>query len=141
MLLHLMSPQGALPAEADQIIKHSNRKHQTLQSAGAKGRQATIAQKGGDKNSDEPDLGQVLHGHGRRRGAEEPLQIPGASARLSASSGGGAAGSAAPAADGGGGCCLAALGVSTTAAGDEGRWPLSRCSCSSCCWRRTWGGL
>ena len=76
MLLHLMSPQGALPAEADQIIKHSNRKHQALQSAGAKGRQATIAQKGGDKNSDEPDLGQVLHGHGRRRGAEEPLQIP-----------------------------------------------------------------
>ena len=54
---------------------------------------------------------------------------------------GGAAGSAAPAADGGGSFCLAALGVSATAAGDEGRWPLSRCSCSSCCWRRTWGGL
>ena len=64
--------------------------------------------------------------------------LEGASGRLSASFGGGAAGSAAPA---GGGFCLEALGVSATAAGDEGRWPLSRCSCSSCCWRRTWGGL
>jgi len=65
--------------------------------------------------------------------------LEGASGRLSASFGGGAAGSAAPA---GGGFCLEALGVSATAAGDEGRWPLSRWSCSSCCcWRRTWGGL
>ena len=67
--------------------------------------------------------------------------LEGASGRLSASFGGGAAVSAAPEGGGGGFCLAAALGVSATAAGDEGRWPLSRCSCSSCCWRRTWGGL
>uniref|UniRef100_A0A0A9F906 Uncharacterized protein n=1 Tax=Arundo donax TaxID=35708 RepID=A0A0A9F906_ARUDO len=54
----------------------------------------------------------------------------------------GAAVSAVP--GGGGGFCLAALGVSAEA-GDDGRcpWaiPLSRICCSSCCWRRTWGGL
>jgi len=67
--------------------------------------------------------------------------LEGASGRLSASFGGGAVVSAAPEGGGGGFCLAAALGVSATAAGDEGRWPLSRCSCSSCCWRRTWGGL